>query len=45
VLELLSPGEKTEADPKVRQDLELLIDAVERRRRTGALEYRLLIPT
>jgi len=44
VLELLSGRRKTEADPKVRQDLDLLIDAVERRRRTGALEYRLLVP-
>ena len=43
-LELLSARRKTESDPKVRQDLDLLIDAVERRRRTGTLEYRLLIP-
>src|SRR5260221_5883162 len=44
VLERLSAGRKTESDPKVRQDLDILIDAVERRRRTVALEYRLLIP-
>src|SRR5258706_9344035 len=39
VLERLSAGRKTESDPKVRQDLDILIDAVERRRRTVALEY------
>ncbi len=44
VLELLSAGRKTESDPKVRQDLDLLIDAVGSRRQTRALEYRLLIP-
>jgi len=44
VLELLSARRKTESDPKVRQDLDILIDAVERRRRTGALEDRLLVP-
>src|SRR5712671_974493 len=44
VLERLSARRKTESEPKVRQDLDLLIDAVERRRRTVALEYRLLIP-
>ena len=44
VLERLSARRKTESDPKVRQDLDLLIDAVERRRRTVALEYRLLVP-
>ncbi len=44
VLELLSARRKTESDPKVRQDLDILIDAVESRRRTSALEYRLLIP-
>src|SRR5712692_3525108 len=44
VLALLSARRKTESDPKVRQDLDILIDAVESRRRTRALEYRLLIP-
>src|SRR5213594_382956 len=44
VLELLSARRKTESDPRVRDDLDLLIDAVESRRRTRALEYRLLIP-
>src|SRR5204863_6104910 len=44
VLELLSARRKTESDPKVRQDLDILIDAVESRRRTHLLEYRLLIP-
>src|SRR6267154_1479488 len=43
-LERLSAGRKTESDPKVRQDLDLLIDAVELRRRTVAREYSLLIP-
>src|SRR6267378_1232569 len=44
VLEQLSARRKTESDPKVRQDLDILIDAVESRRRTSALEHRLLIP-
>ena len=44
VLELLSAKRKTESDPKVRQDLDILIDAVENRRRTRLLEQRLLIP-
>src|SRR2546428_12258 len=44
VLELLSARRKAESDPRVRDDLDLLIDAVESRRRTRALEYRLLIP-
>jgi len=44
VLELLSGRRKTEADPKVQQDLDLLIDAVGSKRRTRALEYRLLVP-
>ena len=38
VLELLSARRKTESDAKVRQDLDILIDAVESRRRTSALE-------
>jgi hypothetical protein len=44
LLELLSATRKTEADPKVQQDLDLLIDAVGSKRRTRALEYRLLVP-
>ncbi len=44
VLELLSARRKTESDPRVRDDLDLLIDAVGSRRRTRALEYRLLVP-
>src|SRR5258708_32094367 len=40
----MSAGRKKESDPKVRQDLDLLIDAVGSRRQTRALEYRLLIP-
>ena len=44
VLELLSARRKTESDAKVRQDLDILVDAVESRRRTIALEHRLLIP-
>src|SRR6266853_5349512 len=44
VLGLLSARRKTESDAKVRQDLDILVDAVESRRRTTALEHRLLIP-
>src|SRR5947209_14886822 len=44
VLELLAAKRKAESDPKVRQDLDILIEAVESRRRTSALEHRLLIP-
>jgi hypothetical protein len=44
VLALLSARQKTESDPRVRQDLDILVDAVERGRRTSALEYRLLVP-
>src|SRR6266853_120248 len=44
VLELLSARRKAESDPRVSDDLDLLIDAVARRRHTRALEYRLLIP-
>ena len=44
VLELLSAKRRTESDAKVRQDLDILVDAVESRRRTSALEHRLLIP-
>jgi len=44
VLELLSARRKTETDARVRQDLDILIDAVGRIRRTQALERRLLVP-
>src|SRR2546427_9373999 len=44
VLEVLAAKRKAEYDPKVRQDLDILVDAVESRRRTSALEHRLLIP-
>jgi len=43
-LGLLAAKRKAESDPKVRQDLDILVDAVESRRRTSALEHRLLIP-
>jgi uncharacterized protein DUF885 len=43
-LQRLAALRKAEKDPRVRQDLDLLIDAVERQRRTRALEHRLLIP-
>src|SRR5205807_582527 len=33
-----------EGDARVREDLEIVMDALERRRRTGALEERLLVP-
>jgi hypothetical protein len=35
---------ESEGDVRVREDLEIVIDALERRRRTGALEERLLVP-
>ena len=44
VLQRFAALRKAETDPRVRQDLDLLIDAVERQRRTRALEHRLLIP-
>src|SRR3989441_6317680 len=44
VLQRLAALKKAETDPRVRQDLDLLIDALERQRRTRALEHRLLIP-
>jgi len=44
VLQRLAALRKAEQDPRVRQDLDLLIDAVERQRRTQALEHRLLFP-
>ena len=40
----LSGLKAKEADPHVRQDLEIVIDALGRQRRTEALEYRLLVP-
>jgi hypothetical protein len=44
LLERLSKLRRTEADPRVRQDLDILIDAVARMRHTRALERRLLVP-
>jgi hypothetical protein len=40
----LTARRKTETDPRVRHDLDILIEAVGRMRRTQALEHRLLIP-
>lgn len=40
----LEARRKTETDARVRQDLDILIDAVGRMQRTKALEHRLLIP-
>jgi hypothetical protein len=44
VLERLAALRTEERDPAVRQDLDILIDALERMRRTRALEDRLLVP-
>ena len=44
VLQRLAALRKAETDPRVRQDLDVLIDAVERQRHTQALEHRLLLP-
>ena len=44
VLDLLSARRKLETDARVRQDLDILIDAVGKMRRTQALERRLLVP-
>jgi len=44
VLQRLAALRKAEQDPRVRQDLDLLVDAVERQRHTQALEHRLLVP-
>jgi hypothetical protein len=44
VLERLSALRKTEPDPAVQQDLDILVDALGRTRRTRALEDRLLLP-
>src|SRR6267143_1614814 len=44
VLQRLAALRKAEKDPRVGQDLALLIDTVERQRRTRVLEHRLLIP-
>jgi hypothetical protein len=44
VLQRLAALRKAEKDPRVRQDLDLLVDAVERQRHTQALEHRLLVP-
>ena len=40
----VAAAKETEKDARVRADLDLVIDALERIRRTGALEYRLLVP-
>jgi hypothetical protein len=44
VLERLAALRTQERDPAVRQDLDILIDALKRMRRTRALEDRLLLP-
>jgi len=44
VLQRLAALRKAERNPRVRQDLDLLVDAVERQRHTQALEHRLLVP-
>ena len=41
---LLSRIRRTESDPAVRLDLDILLDAIGKLRRTRALEHRLLIP-
>jgi len=43
-LSRLAAQREAETDARVRQDLEILMDAVGRMRRTEALEHRLLIP-
>jgi hypothetical protein len=43
-LKQLVARRKAETDSRVRQDLDILVEAVERMRRTEALEHRLLIP-
>src|SRR5256885_3581114 len=40
----VAAAKDAEKDARVRADLDLVIDALERFRRTGALEYRLLVP-
>ena len=40
----LSRLKAKESDHRVREDLDIVIDALERQRRTAALEYRLLLP-
>jgi uncharacterized protein (DUF885 family) len=40
----LAGAKDGEGDVRVREDLEIVIDALERMRRTGALEERLLVP-
>ncbi len=44
VLRRLAERKKAESDLKVREDLDILIDAVRRMRHTRNLEYRLLVP-
>src|SRR5260221_460871 len=43
-LKRVAAAKDTEKDVRVRADLDLVIDALERIRRTNALEYRLLVP-
>jgi hypothetical protein len=40
----LAAAKQSESDPRVLEDLEIDIEALERRRRTSALEERLLVP-
>jgi len=44
VLRRLAESKKAESDLKVREDLDILIDAVRRMQHTRNLEYRLLLP-
>lgn len=40
----LAAAKAKERDPRVREDLEITIESLERQRHTGALEHRLLVP-
>src|SRR5205085_6376885 len=40
----LAAAKDRESDERVREDLDITIEALERMRRTEALEYRLLVP-
>src|SRR2546425_9161990 len=44
VVKRLAVAKQKESDHRVREDLDIVIDALERQRRTAALEYRLLVP-
>jgi hypothetical protein len=44
VLRRLAERKKAESDPKVLEDLDILLDAVRKMRHTRNLEYRLLLP-